>query len=304
MVLIPWNPCIKPRSLRMRPQPWQGRGHELLGKQGPVHRRRGDRASTSRPGLAVHPGARTPREPGRLSSPSSFRIPAAAAAGPPARPRHVGLPAARPQPQGAQGASSARSRRSGSARPMSRCSTACRRRRAGTVDMALGKTSTAEEGWRMVPDAARQGGGDPLAGGGGARRARGGRVHARRPAAPTRSGSMPPSGIGIPIAGDPVYGAGKGPMLLHALSLASSAAPSRRSRRRAPLPPTFVNAGFGDVALRSPRTRWRNVPGRVRAGRAERQQGRDRLPAALRRLQARPRARRLSAAEDRWPAAG
>ena len=30
---------------------------------------------------------------------------------------------------------------------------------------------------------------------------------------------MPPSGIGIPIAGDPVYGAGKGPMLLHALSL-------------------------------------------------------------------------------------
>ena len=71
----------------------------------------------------------------------------------------------------------------------------------------------------MVPDPDGQGGGDPLAG---ARRcATGARwsCSRRRPAAPTRSASMPPTGIGIPIVGDPVYGAGKGPMLLHALSL-------------------------------------------------------------------------------------
>jgi tRNA pseudouridine32 synthase/23S rRNA pseudouridine746 synthase len=54
-------------------------------------------------------------------------------------------------------------------------------------------------------------------------------------------------GIGVPIVGDPVYGAGKGPMLLHALSLKAERAAKPAVEARAPLPPTFVNAGFGDA---------------------------------------------------------
>ncbi len=116
----------------------------------------------------------------------------------------------------------------------------------GTVDMALGKTSTAEEGWRMVPDeggkaavthwrvaAVRDGRAvivfTPETG-----RTHQIRVHAA-------------SGIGIPIQGDPVYGLGKGPMLLHALSLRVERGAKPPVEATAPLPPTFVSAGFGDV---------------------------------------------------------
>lgn len=117
---------------------------------------------------------------------------------------------------------------------------------AGTVDMALGKISTAEEGWRMVPDetgkaavthwrvvAVRDGRAavvfTPETG-----RTHQIRVHAA-------------SGIGIPIIGDPVYGLGKGPMLLHALSLRVERGAKPPIEATAPLPPTFVNAGYGDV---------------------------------------------------------
>ena len=116
----------------------------------------------------------------------------------------------------------------------------------GTVDMALGKVSTAEEGWRMVPDekgkaavthwrvvAVRDGRAavvfTPETG-----RTHQIRVHAA-------------SGIGIPIVGDPVYGLGKGPMLLHALSLRVERGAKPPIEATAPLPPTFVNAGYGDV---------------------------------------------------------
>jgi tRNA pseudouridine32 synthase/23S rRNA pseudouridine746 synthase len=117
---------------------------------------------------------------------------------------------------------------------------------AGIVDMALGKVSTSEEGWRMVPDeggkaavthwrvaAVRDGRAivvfTPETG-----RTHQIRVHAA-------------SGIGLPIAGDPVYGAGKGPMLLHALSLRVERSGKPAIEASAPLPPTFVNAGLGDV---------------------------------------------------------
>jgi tRNA pseudouridine32 synthase/23S rRNA pseudouridine746 synthase len=116
----------------------------------------------------------------------------------------------------------------------------------GSIDMALGKTSTAEEGWRMVPDergkaavthwrvaAVRDGRAvvvfTPETG-----RTHQIRVHAA-------------AGIGIPIVGDPVYGAGKGPMLLHALSLRVERSGKPAIEASAPLPPTFVNAGLGDV---------------------------------------------------------
>jgi tRNA pseudouridine32 synthase/23S rRNA pseudouridine746 synthase len=117
---------------------------------------------------------------------------------------------------------------------------------SGSVDMALGKVSTAEEGWRMVPDESgkqavthwrvatvREGRAvvvfSPETG-----RTHQIRVHAA-------------SGIGIPISGDPVYGAGKGPMLLHALSLKVERDGKPPVEATAPLPPTFVSAGFGDV---------------------------------------------------------
>ena len=117
---------------------------------------------------------------------------------------------------------------------------------AGVVDMALGKVSTAEEGWRMVADPAGRAAVThwrvasvkdgravvvftPETG-----RTHQIRIHAA-------------AGIGIPISGDPVYGAGKGPMLLHALSLRVERDGKPPVEAEAPLPPTFVTAGFGDA---------------------------------------------------------
>ena len=117
---------------------------------------------------------------------------------------------------------------------------------SGTVDLALGKTSTVEEGWRMVPDpagkaavthwrvaAVREGRAvvvfTPETG-----RTHQIRVHASE-------------GIGIPISGDPVYGLGKGPMLLHALSLRVDRGAKPPIEATAPLPPTFINAGFAEA---------------------------------------------------------
>ena len=118
----------------------------------------------------------------------------------------------------------------------------------GTIDMALGKVSTAEAGWRMVPDPNGQSAVShwrkvavidgravllfsPETG-----RTHQLRVHAAQ-------------GLGIPISGDPVYGAGKGPMLLHARSFRLEREGKPPVEATAPLPPTFVSAGFGDVDL-------------------------------------------------------
>lgn len=113
----------------------------------------------------------------------------------------------------------------------------------GVIDLPLGKTSSAERGWRMVPDPA------------GKRaithwrilataqhraliefRPETGRTHQLRVHAA--------SGIGIPISGDPVYGDGRGPMLLHAsrLNLPRDGKPPIEAE--APLPDSFAQAGF------------------------------------------------------------
>jgi len=119
---------------------------------------------------------------------------------------------------------------------------------SGTVDLALDKVSTAEAGWRMVPDpVGRAAVSHWRVAGVHEGRAlvlftpETGRTHQLRVHAS--------AGIGIPIAGDPVYGRGKGPMLLHALSLRLDRGDKPPVEATAPLPPTFLGAGFGGIDL-------------------------------------------------------
>jgi tRNA pseudouridine32 synthase/23S rRNA pseudouridine746 synthase len=114
---------------------------------------------------------------------------------------------------------------------------------SGTIDLALGKTSTREAGWRMVPDP------------------RGKRAVTHWRTLATKDGRAlieftpetgrthqlrvhAASGLGIPISGDPVYGRGKGPMLLHASKLRLSRGAKPPIEAEAPLPPAFLSAGF------------------------------------------------------------
>jgi len=121
----------------------------------------------------------------------------------------------------------------------------------GMIDMPLGKTSTAAEGWRMIPDprgksaqthwrriAERDGRAlilfSPLTG-----RTHQIRVHASE-------------GLGFGIVGDPVYGSGDretgaAPLLLHALSLRVDRGTKPAIEARAPVPDRFLAAGFADA---------------------------------------------------------
>jgi len=118
----------------------------------------------------------------------------------------------------------------------------------GMVDMALAKVSTAETGWRMVSDAA----GKPAATHWRVGAVRNGRaliVFTPRSGRTHQIRVHAASGIGIPISGDPVYGAGRGAMLLHALSLGVPRESKPAIEGRAPLPATFRDAGFDDAGL-------------------------------------------------------
>jgi tRNA pseudouridine32 synthase/23S rRNA pseudouridine746 synthase len=114
---------------------------------------------------------------------------------------------------------------------------------SGTIDLALGKRSSAEQGWRMVADP------DGKAS----------LTHWRLAA--TRDGRalilfMPETGrthqirvhaaegLGVPIHGDPVYGSGQGPTLLHALSLRVERDRKPPVAATAPLPAGFAALGF------------------------------------------------------------
>lgn len=118
----------------------------------------------------------------------------------------------------------------------------------GAIDLALAKVSTREEGWRIVPDArtgkraltrwrrlAVQDGRALIAFMPETGRTHQIRVHAA-------------AGLGMPIAGDPVYGDGKGPMLLHARSLAVPRESKPAVSATAPSPPSFAAAGFPEPA--------------------------------------------------------
>jgi tRNA pseudouridine32 synthase / 23S rRNA pseudouridine746 synthase len=119
----------------------------------------------------------------------------------------------------------------------------------GVIDMPLAKISSREAGWRIVPDCDK---GRPavtrwrtvLVKEGRAlllMMPETGRTHQLRVHAA--------EGLGLAIAGDPVYGTGRGPMLLHARSLRMERGEKAAVEATAPLPPTFVQAGFDDGDL-------------------------------------------------------
>ncbi len=116
----------------------------------------------------------------------------------------------------------------------------------GTIDFPLGKVSSAAQGWRMVHDPA----GQPSLTRWEVAAVKNGRAVIIFSPETGRTHQLRVhalEGLGIPIAGDPVYGAGRGPMLLHALSLKVEREGKAPIEASAPLPPTFVSAGFGDV---------------------------------------------------------
>jgi tRNA pseudouridine32 synthase/23S rRNA pseudouridine746 synthase len=117
---------------------------------------------------------------------------------------------------------------------------------SGRIDMPLGKVSTVKDGWRMVADPA----GQPSVTHWRVVTARDGKAFVLLTPETGRTHQIrvhAADGIGVPIAGDPIYGSGRGPMLLHALSLKMERVGKRPVEATAPLPPTFQGAGFGDV---------------------------------------------------------
>jgi tRNA pseudouridine32 synthase/23S rRNA pseudouridine746 synthase len=114
----------------------------------------------------------------------------------------------------------------------------------GMIDLPLAKISSREEGWRMVVDpkgkSARTGWtklgvreGRALI----AFRPETGRTHQLRVHAV--------EGLGFAISGDPVYGDGVGPMMLHASGLSLPREGKDAIAATAPIPDRFIDAGFG-----------------------------------------------------------
>jgi tRNA pseudouridine32 synthase / 23S rRNA pseudouridine746 synthase len=118
----------------------------------------------------------------------------------------------------------------------------------GSISLPLVKVSSREAGWRMRADPEGKAAVTDwqVIGSSGGRalvefRPRTGRTHQIRVHCA--------EGLGVPIAGDPVYGDGRGPMLLHALSLRVERGPKAPIDARAPAPQSFIQAGFGDGGL-------------------------------------------------------
>ncbi len=118
----------------------------------------------------------------------------------------------------------------------------------GVIELSLSKVSSAAKGWRMIPAKAGKAAvthwrkiaekdGRALI----AFEPRTGRTHQIRVHAA--------HGLGFGIAGDPVYGNGEGPMLLHSRFLSIARGDKPAAAATAPLPATFMAAGFGQDML-------------------------------------------------------
>jgi tRNA pseudouridine32 synthase / 23S rRNA pseudouridine746 synthase len=115
----------------------------------------------------------------------------------------------------------------------------------GRIDLPLLKTSSRDRGWRMVPD----GRGKPAVTNWRVLAVRDGRaaVLLRPETGRTHQLRAHAAAALAPIVGDPVYGDGRGPMLLHALSLRLERPGKQSIEASAPLPPSFAQARFADV---------------------------------------------------------
>ena len=119
----------------------------------------------------------------------------------------------------------------------------------GVIDMPLAKISSREAGWRVVPDADK---GKPAVTRWRRLLVKEGRALLLMTPETGRTHQLrvhAAEGLGLAIAGDPVYGTGRGPMLLHARSLRVERDGKEAIDAVAPLPPTFVQAGFSDGDL-------------------------------------------------------
>ena len=113
----------------------------------------------------------------------------------------------------------------------------------GVIDMPLGKTSSRESGWRIVPDPK----GKPARTRWVKLAERDGRSLVRFEPETGRTHQLrvhAASGLALPIAGDPVYGRGGGPMLLHASFLSVPRTNKPPVEASAPVPESFRKAGF------------------------------------------------------------
>jgi tRNA pseudouridine32 synthase/23S rRNA pseudouridine746 synthase len=118
----------------------------------------------------------------------------------------------------------------------------------GVIDLPLDKVSSATEGWRMVVRES----GKPAVTGWKRLAERGGRSLIRFEPETGRTHQVRAHaayGLEAPIAGDPVYGKGDGPLLLHAYALRLEREGKRPIEALAPLPLSFREAGFGDDDL-------------------------------------------------------
>lgn len=116
----------------------------------------------------------------------------------------------------------------------------------GVIELPLLKVSSAEQGWRMVVNDK----GKPAVTRWQVMAARDGRALGRFMPETGRTHQIrvhAASGLGVPILGDPVYGRGAGPTLLHALSLRLEREGKAAIEATAPLPAAFVALGFGDA---------------------------------------------------------